>query len=115
MQMPSALTVMLAITPTAGALFPCLVALLTIHRAVPSRLKRHRRLLPALGTSDRRSLRFASGILAGSGLFILLCLTARLAALGHRKATHFEEFLIFACKRKFLPAVGTGELQILSH
>jgi hypothetical protein len=48
-------------------------------------------------------------------LFILFYLTARLAALWHRIATHLEEFLIFACKRKFLPAVGTGHLQISGH
>jgi hypothetical protein len=48
-------------------------------------------------------------------LFVLLCLTARFAALGRRVTALLEERLVLARKGEFLPTVATGELQIASH
>ncbi|MFZ0305406.1 MAG: hypothetical protein WAL75_22140 [Terracidiphilus sp.] len=101
----------------AGAGFARLKAVLAVHGTVATRLERDRGLLPATGTDDRRTPRFAALIAAAATapLFVLLCLATRLAALRRRIATFAEEILILSGKREGLPAIAAHKLLIFSH
>jgi hypothetical protein len=95
-----------------------LIAIAAVHRTVAARLKRHRRLLAASGTNHRCASRLSSLVSAAPAtapLLVLLCLTARFAALGRGVPALLEERLVFARKGEFLPAVATSELLIASH
>jgi hypothetical protein len=94
-----------------------LIAIPTVNGTVTARLKRNRRLLSASGADYRRPARLGPLVSAtpAAALFVLLCLTARFAALGRRIPALLEERLVFGRKCEYLPAVTTGELLIASH
>jgi hypothetical protein len=72
-------------------------AVLAIYGPVASRLKRYRGLFPAPGTGDRGALWLTPSVVSSAtGLFVLLCLAARLASFWSRIATLLEKCLIFA-------------------
>ena len=73
-------------------------AVLAIDRAIASRLKRNRGLLPTAGTCNGCALRFVSVVSSPSAsrLLVLLCLAARFAAFRSRIAALPKEGLIFA-------------------
>jgi hypothetical protein len=74
-------------------------------------------LLTAPGADHGRASGFSPLVSAPSpaALFVFLGLAARFAAFRCGISALLEERLVFACERKYLPAVATGELQISSH
>lgn len=114
-KLPRQLTAIAMPSTTAAVFFPRSEAVLAIYRPIASRLKRNCGLLSAPGTRNRGALRFAPGVSAPSGLFVLFCLATCLAALRSRIAAFPIKCLIFAGKGEFLSAVAAGQLQILCH
>jgi hypothetical protein len=93
-----------------------LKAVLAVHGTVAPGLKWNGGLLSASGADHRCTPRFTAVAAAtAAGLFVLLGLTAGLAALGRRITTFAEEVLILSGKRECLPAIAAHKLLIFSH
>ena len=108
---------LIAATPSAAAAsFTCLVAVPAKHRAVAAWFKRNSRWLAAAGADYRCAMGRCRTIPGASPtLFALLCLTARLAALGGRITALLKERLISSCERKILSTITARKLNIAGH
>ena len=99
---------------TTAASFSCLVAVPAKHRTIAARFKGNSCRLP--GADHRCSMGWSRTIPGASPtLFALLCLTARLAALGGRITAFLKERLICSGKRKILSAIAARKLNISGH
>jgi len=103
-------------TSSGAASFARLVAIPAEDRAISAWLKWNSRWLTAAGTNHRCAMGWCRTITGASPtLFALLCLTARLAALGGRITAFLEERLISSGERKILPTIAASELHISGH
>src|SRR5215472_18292045 len=90
-----------------------LVAVLTVNRPIPARLKRNSGGLSAASANDR-CFGARAGVVTGLAATILLAvrarallrLAARFTALGRRVTTLLKELLFHCGKYKFLPALA---------
>lgn len=100
----------------AAAAFTCLVAIPAKHRAVAAWFKWNSCGLATAGADDRCSMGWSRTIPGASPtLFALLCLTARLAALGGRITTFLKERLIRSGEREILSTITARKLNISGH
>jgi hypothetical protein len=100
----------------AAGTFTGLVAVPAKYRSVASWLKRNSRGLSAAGANHRCAMGRCRTIPGASPtLFALLCLTARLAALGGRITAFLKERLIRSGERKILSTITARKLNIAGH
>jgi hypothetical protein len=100
-----------------AATFPCLIAVTTKYGTITAWFKWNSGGLAAAGADNRCSMGGRSLAIAGASptLFALLCLTARLAALGGRITAFLKERLISSGERKVLSTVTARKLNISGH
>ena len=112
----SRISLVAAAPSSAAAAFTSLVAVPAKHRAIAAWFKRYSRWLAAAGADHRCSMGWSRTITGASPtLFALLCLTARLAALGGRITAFLEERLIRSGERKILSTITARKLNIAGH
>ena len=103
-------------TCTATAAFTCLVAVTAKYRTIAARFKWNSRWLAAARADHRCSVGWSRTITGASPtLFALLCLTARLAALGGRITAFLKERLIRSGERKILSTITARKLNVSGH
>ena len=103
-------------TCSGAAAFSCLVAVPAKYRAIAAWFKWNSRWLATAGADYRCAMGWSRTITGASPtLFALLCLTARLAALGGRITAFLKERLISSGERKILPTITASELHISGH
>ena len=101
---------------SSAAAFACLIAVAAKHRAIAARFKWNSGWLAAAGADYRCSMGWCRTITGASPtLFALLCLTARLAALGGRITAFLKKRLICSGERKILSTVTARKLNISGH
>jgi hypothetical protein len=100
----------------ASGAFACHIAVPAEYRTVAAWFKRYSRGLAAAGANHRCAMGRSRTIPGASPtLFALLCLTARLAALGGRITALLKERLIRSGERKVLSTIAARELNIAGH
>ncbi len=100
----------------AAAALTCLVAVTAKYWTIAAWFKWNSRWLAAAGADDRCSMGWSRTITGASPtLFALLCLTARLAALGGRVTAFLKERLIRSGERKVLSTIAARKLNISGH
>ena len=103
-------------TCAATAAFTCLVAVTAKYRTIAAWFKWNSRWLAAARADHRCSVGWSRTITGASPtLFALLCLTARLAALGGRITAFLKERLIRSGERKILSTITARKLNISGH
>ena len=103
-------------TCAAAAAFACLVAVTAKHRTIAAWFKWNSGWLAAAGADHRCSMGWCRTITGASPtLFALLCLTARLAALGGRITAFLKERLIRSGERKILSTITARKLNVSGH
>ena len=103
-------------TRAASGAFACHIAVPAKHRAVTAWFKGNSRWLAAAGANHRCAMGRSRTIPGASPtLFALLCLSARLAALGGRITAFLKERLIRSGEREILSTVAARELNIAGH
>jgi hypothetical protein len=99
-----------------AAPFPRRITVAAKYGSIATRFKRNRCGLATAGADDRCSMGRCRTITGASPtLFALLCLTARLAALGGRITAFLEKRLIRSGERKILSTVTARKLNISGH
>ena len=103
-------------TCSGAAAFSCLVAVPAKYGTIAAWFKWNSRWLAAAGTNHRCAVGWSRTITGASPtLFALLCLTARLAALGGRITAFLEKLLIGSGERKILSTIAASKLHISGH